>query len=126
MARTLDFMFGGKSYTVPKKRTTDLANRQPELRDAKRSAVQSVVSQPIFEAVDSMKALAKISVAPENASPLMLLANEFCLSELASKCATVSGELDCPKVANILTRSAQLEVESYEIEAQATDERIFS
>jgi hypothetical protein len=88
---TIDLVFQGKPYTVPKKAVYTLLNQNRELANATAYSVQSSVPPEVFaKFADSLRDHSKISVTKDNAVYLLLLANEFCLSELAATCAAVS------------------------------------
>jgi hypothetical protein len=92
---SLDLVFDGKSFPVPKKLVFELFEHHRELFEATSYAVRSSVSLPVFEAfVDSLKTQTKPSVRQRNAASLSLLANEFFLSELAAECAPFSVSVD--------------------------------
>jgi hypothetical protein len=63
--------------------------------DATSYAVQSSVPVEVFETfVGWLKTQNKISVTNVNAAPLLLLAKEFFVSELAAECGTFSVSVD--------------------------------
>jgi hypothetical protein len=91
---TLDLVFDGKPFPVPKKSVFELLDHQ-ELFKVKSYSVQSSVPVEVFEAfVDSLKTQTKISVTQENAVSMWFLAKEFFLSEVADECATFSVHVD--------------------------------
>jgi hypothetical protein len=85
---TLDLVFHGKAFPVPKKYVFELFEHHQVMLDAKSYAVQSSVPFDVFETfADSLKTQIKIAVTKENAISLSLLATEFFLPELAAECA---------------------------------------
>jgi chaperonin cofactor prefoldin len=92
---TLDLVFGGKTFPVPKRAVFELFEHHRLPLEATTYAVQSSVPVAIFEAfANSLKTQSKISVTKENAAPLSLLAQEFFLPDLAAECATLSVPVD--------------------------------
>jgi hypothetical protein len=92
---TLDLLFGGKSFPVPKPCVLDLLKRHQELFQATTYAVESSVAGDTFDQfVDSVKTQRKITVTQANAVPLWFLSKEFFLSELAAECGPFSVPVD--------------------------------
>jgi hypothetical protein len=91
---TLDLLFGGQTFPVPKRSVIDLLEHRA-LFEAKNYAVQTSVPVEVFEAfVVSLKTQQKISVTKANAVTLLFLAKEFFLSDLAAECSTFSVPVD--------------------------------
>jgi hypothetical protein len=91
---TLDLIFDGKVFPVPKKSIFRMLEHHESLQ-AKSYAVQSSVPNLVFEGfVDSLKTPKKIPVTKENAVFLSLLAKEFFLPGLASECSAFSVSVD--------------------------------
>jgi predicted nucleic acid-binding Zn-ribbon protein len=91
---TLDLVFDGKTYPVPKKFVFEFLERR-DLFHAKSYAVQSSIPLELFETfVDSLKTQKNVPITKQNVESLTLLANEFCLSELARECAAFSVPVD--------------------------------
>jgi hypothetical protein len=87
---TLDLVFGGTAFPVPKKCVFELLEHLGSIQ-ATSYAVQSSVPLDVFSAfADSLKGQTKISVTQSTALPLWFLANEFFLPESAAECATFS------------------------------------
>jgi archaellum component FlaC len=87
---TLELVFQGTSYPVPKKYVFELVEKHQDL-NVKRYEVQSSVPAAIFDLfADSLKNQKPPTVTKENAASLLLLAKEFCLEDLASVCETFS------------------------------------
>jgi hypothetical protein len=105
---TLDLVFDGKTFPVPKPSVIELLKQHQELFEGKTYAVRSSVPLADFEAfADSLKTQKKIPVTKENAVSLWLLATEFGLSEVAAECATFSVPVD--QFASLLQRVSELE-----------------
>jgi hypothetical protein len=106
---TLDLLFDGKAFPVPKKSVLQLLGHH-ELFEAKTYAVQSSVPRDIFELfASSLKTQSKISVTKENAASLSFLAKEFLLPDLAAQCAVFYVPLD--PIASLSERVAKLELQ---------------
>jgi hypothetical protein len=92
---TLDLVYDGKTFPVPRKSVFELLDHNRALMDAKSYAVQSSVPVEVFEAfVASLKTQTKISVTQGNAVSVWFLAKEFFLSDVAADCATFSVSVD--------------------------------
>jgi phosphatidate phosphatase PAH1 len=105
---TLDLLFDGKFYTVPKKHVFELFDRHQAMLEAKSYVVRSSAPVHVFEAfVDSLKRQTKISVTNENAVALSLLAKEFFLPELETECGTFSVSVN--HFSSLADRVSQLE-----------------
>jgi septal ring factor EnvC (AmiA/AmiB activator) len=104
---SLDLIFDGKAFAVPKKCVFDLLEHC-KLFQATSYPVQSSVPLAIFEAfVDWLKTQRTISVTKENAVSLSLLAKEFFLPDLAAECASYSVSVD--QFSSLSERVSQLE-----------------
>jgi hypothetical protein len=91
---TLDLIFDGNTFPVPKRYVIDLLEHRG-LFAATSYAVESSVPLELFEAfVDSLKTQAKITVTQGNAVSLWFLAKEFSFPDLKSECATFSVSVD--------------------------------
>jgi hypothetical protein len=108
---TLELVFDGKTFAVPKKSVFELLEHH-KLFEAKSYAVQSSVSLAVFEMfVDSLQTQKKISVVTKgNATFLCLLAKEFFLSEFAAECGTFSVSVD--QFLALSERVSKLELQS--------------
>jgi hypothetical protein len=104
---TLDLVFDGKSYAVPKKSVRRLI-RHRNVAEAATYAVQTSVPRDVFRAfVRSLKTESEVQVTKGNAVSLWLLANEFFLSDLADECARFSAPVD--QFASLCERVSTLE-----------------
>jgi hypothetical protein len=105
---TLDLLFDGKSFPVPKKFLFELFEDHQELFTATSYAVQSSVPLDVFENfVNWLKTQGKISVTKGNAASLSLLAKEFFLADLAAECAAFSVPVD--SISSLSDRVCKLE-----------------
>jgi hypothetical protein len=108
---TLDLLFGGKSFPVPKPCVLDLLKQHQELFQATTYAVQSSVAGDTFDQfVDSLKTQRKITVTQANAVPLWFLSKEFFVGDLAAECATFSVPVD--QFGSLSERVSELERKS--------------
>jgi hypothetical protein len=108
---TLDLLFGGKSFPVPKKCLLPMLEQHQELFAATTYAVQSSVPADAFDLfVDSVKTQTKITVTQANAVPLWFLSKEFFLGDVAAECATFSVPID--QFASLSERVSELERKS--------------
>jgi hypothetical protein len=108
---TLELLFGGKSFPVPKTCLFTLLQQHQELFAATTYAVQSSVPGDTFDLfVDSVKTQRKITVTQANAVPLWFLSKEFSLGDLAAECATFSVTVD--QFARLSERVSELERKS--------------
>jgi hypothetical protein len=88
---TLNLLFDGKSFPVPKKCLFTLLDEHQELFSATSYAVQSSVPLDVFERfVNSLKTHSKISVTKGNVVSLWSLASEFFLSDVTAECERLS------------------------------------
>jgi hypothetical protein len=113
---TLNLVFDGKTYAITKKSVFEFLEHR-DLFHATSYAVQSAVPLVLFELfVDSLKTQKKISATKENAASLLLLANEFCLPEVAAECATFSVSVD--QFSSLCERVSELERQIAESESR--------
>jgi hypothetical protein len=92
---TFDLVFDSAAFPVPKKSVFELFDHHRVVIDATSYAVQSSVPLEVFETfVGSLKTQDTISVTNANAAPLLLLAKEFFISELAAECGAFSVSTD--------------------------------
>jgi hypothetical protein len=104
---TLDLLFDGKAFAVPKKSLVEFLDHCG-LLEASSYAVQSSVAVDVFERfVASLKTQSKIAVTKGNAVSLWSLATEFFLSDVAAECATFSVSVD--QFARLSDRVSKLE-----------------
>jgi hypothetical protein len=90
MIKLFILLFHGIEFTIPKGNLIDFFEHRPELITTECYEVQSSVPLEIFEAfVKTLETGENISVTDENADPISLLAKEFCLDELLSKCTAI-------------------------------------
>jgi hypothetical protein len=90
----LDLLFDGKSFTVPKQNLMELLKQHQELSAAQSYAVQSAVPVAVFETfVAFLITQRALLITKGNAVSLGLLAQEFCLSDVAAQCATLVVEI---------------------------------
>jgi hypothetical protein len=89
---TLDLLFQGKSYTVPKRLIYEFLEHS-NLFHKNTYEVESTVPLAVFEAfVESLRIQQKPSITQDNAAYLSRLSNEFRLADLALACAVFSPE----------------------------------
>jgi hypothetical protein len=98
--------FQGEAFLVPKQSLFGFFETHPELIVSHSYDVQSSVSSDIFrEFVSSLDTDSELTVTPENAAALGLLASEFSFDDLAAECAKLAQD----PVAAIEDRLAKLE-----------------
>jgi hypothetical protein len=88
---TLELLFDGTSWTVPRSSLSALLVQHRTLLGLKPYVVVSSVPVEVFENfVESLRIDSKPRVTPDNVDSLFQLANEFFLSDLCSMCANFS------------------------------------
>jgi hypothetical protein len=91
----IDLVFEGNAYPIAKGSIFALIYEHRDLMDSQTYTVSSSFSVDLFEIfIASLRTQSDISVTKANAAHLALLAKEFCLSELASRCEGVLGVQD--------------------------------
>jgi hypothetical protein len=86
---TIDLVFGGKAYPVPKTCLAEFLQHRRSLVDAKSYSVQSSIPVVVFGLfVNSLKTQTKMPITADNAVPLFLLAKEFSLASILAECST--------------------------------------
>jgi hypothetical protein len=105
-------LFEGKAYPVQRNSVSELLQHQQATPDATTYAVRSSVPVSVFESfAASLNTDATLSVTKETAVPLSLLAREFFLRDLQSRCGSFSVSVDdfsslCERVSELEHRSS--------------------
>jgi hypothetical protein len=83
-----ELFFEGTAFGIPRKSLFEFLDHHRDLLDTRAYTVQSNVSGAIFQDfLDFLKNQTKPLITKLNAAPFSLLAEEFCLTELARECA---------------------------------------
>jgi hypothetical protein len=93
MSTTLELLFDGSSWDVPRSSLSTLLVQHRTLLDAKpyRYVVVSSVPLEVFESfVESLRTNSKLTITRDNVDSLLQLANEFFVSDLWTRCASFS------------------------------------
>jgi hypothetical protein len=104
----IKWSFQGAEFVVPRKSVWEFLDNRRDLLDAKSYEVQSAVPFNIFR--DFAAALSKdqkIEVTRGTASALLLLAQEFCFTELQAECASMESE----SLSELTVRVSKLEAQ---------------
>jgi hypothetical protein len=100
MTKVLNLDFHRTKFTVPKSSLFNLFEHQRGLFDATSYVVQSTVPVDVFELfVKALETGGKVPVTKENAESISLLAKEFWLEDLISKCFA----LQIPSIPEVIT-----------------------